>query len=282
MNINVKEFVIPDDNGTGYTRGIIGGDIEKVDPIEYYKERFIRSNVSSQMDILYGIDPFMAQFVPIRSMKDRALKSWEERYAKLIETKVPDNFFAVLESTSKEQQVELLKDTSFTPEQLEAYLYEASKQKGVTFSSYTAELLPEGIDPSRLPQLIYAEGSTVRTTGKTDMTKEELEGIVKERRVMVAKILDIGDSWHCFFTIYKALRGEEPWHEGQPHLHYISDKWGIPREEAIAQLKSRKYPKTKVHIALLDYGPQPGQKPVTTEQTPSPCEACNASEDSPA
>lgn len=74
----------------------------------------------------------------------------------------------------------------------------------------------------------------------------------------MAKFLDKGDTWHCFFTVYRSLRGEESWQDGQPHFHYISDKWGISRKDAVEQLKGDKYPSTSVHISLLGYG---GKKP---------------------
>jgi hypothetical protein len=57
----------------------------------------------------------------------------------------------------------------------------------------------------------------------------------------VVKILERDDEWHCFFITYNSLRGDESWKQGQPHFHYISDKFGISKEELIKQLRSRDY-----------------------------------------
>ena len=64
---------------------------------------------------------------------------------------------------------------------------------------------------------------------------------VEHRKVIVSKFLDKGDIWHCFFLTFKSLDGKENYHDGQPHLHYISSAWNIPRQEVKEQLTSKKY-----------------------------------------
>lgn len=52
--------------------------------------------------------------------------------------------------------------------------------------------------------------------------------------------------------------GKESCKDGQPHYHYISDKFGMPRDKVLAELKSRDYSLGLLpHIDLLDYGDQP-------------------------
>lgn len=85
------------------------------------------------------------------------------------------------------------------------------------------------------------------------MSDGQLKHAIKFRKVIVAKVLDKGDEWHCFYLTFKSIAGEESWKNGQPHYHYLSDKWGISREELVRQIKSDKYPSTSVHIDLLDY-----------------------------
>ena len=48
---------------------------------------------------------------------------------------------------------------------------------------------------------------------------------------MNRKFIDKEDEWHCLFLTYDSIRGKESWNGGQPHYHYISDKFGIPRAE---------------------------------------------------
>jgi hypothetical protein len=69
----------------------------------------------------------------------------------------------------------------------------------------------------------------------------QLKQVVEHRHVAVAKFLDIGKQWHCFFLTFRSLRGEENHDGGTPHMHYISDKWGISRSSVVKQLTSKKY-----------------------------------------
>ncbi len=60
--------------------------------------------------------------------------------------------------------------------------------------------------------------------------------------LFIAKFIEIVNEWHCFFTNYKSLKGKEiSYKGGQPNYHYISDKWGLTKEQVIEQLSSRKY-----------------------------------------
>jgi hypothetical protein len=70
---------------------------------------------------------------------------------------------------------------------------------------------------------------------------------------MIAKFIGDDRNWHCFFTNYKSLKGKEKTYKnGQPHFHYISDKWGLTRDEVIEQLGKRKY-KLPSSMPHLDY-----------------------------
>ena len=80
--------------------------------------------------------------------------------------------------------------------------------------------------------------------------------VIEQRKVIVAKFFDRGSEWHCLFLTFNSLAGKENWKGGQPHLHYISDKYGLTREEAVNRFKSNNYPSTSVHIDLLGYGNQ--------------------------
>lgn len=82
--------------------------------------------------------------------------------------------------------------------------------------------------------------------------------MIENRKVVVAKLLDKCDEWHCFFVTYDSLKGKELWQNGQPHFHYISDKFGLSREEVVKSLKDRKYNLGSLpHINITDYGNQP-------------------------
>jgi len=56
------------------------------------------------------------------------------------------------------------------------------------------------------------------------------------------------------FLTFDSLKGNETWRDGQAHYHYISDKFGIPRQKVVEQLKSGKYRLgTLPHIDLVGY-----------------------------
>jgi hypothetical protein len=196
----------------------------------------------------------MASFIREKVFEENAQKRWAVRLEEILKAEAPPTFLSLFGSTSKQEQERLLEGSSLTPEQLAAFFFKAYTDYGFTYSKYTSEHLPEGIDDSKLPRLIHVKDGKVTTAGQTSLTEDQLKSVVSDRRVTVANFLDHGNEWHCLFTIYRSLRGEEPWQDGQPHYHYISDRWGISRDEAVNRLKSRKYPNTKVHIALLDYG----------------------------
>ncbi len=112
---------------------------------------------------------------------------------------------------------------------------------GFKFSSYIGEHHHAGLNQSDLPQLISIKDGQVLKVGKTVLTDEELKQVILRRKVTVSRFLDNGDCWHCFFVTYASLRGQETWNDGQPHFHYISDKFGIPKDKVITTLKSAKY-----------------------------------------
>jgi hypothetical protein len=79
--------------------------------------------------------------------------------------------------------------------------------------------------------------------------------------VKVAKIIENDEEWHCFFLTYNSIAGKENWENGQPHFHYVSNLFGIKKEDLIEQIKSKEYKLGNLpHIALKGYGVQPGDK----------------------
>jgi len=94
----------------------------------------------------------------------------------------------------------------------------------------------------------------LKKVGDTNLTDGQLKELLIKRKKTIAKFLDKGDSWHCSFITYASLQGKDGWNQGQPHFHYISDKFNIPRETVINRLKSRKYNLGSLpHIKLNGY-----------------------------
>lgn len=251
----MEEIKIFKDDGNGYYKGFIGNDVEFINPIEYYSNLIIHSKSSSFKEAIFLKMPLVASQLSQNDFLELGKIEWTEEYDKIMSTEVPINFLKLLESERKKEQVDLMKGQGINTRQLIALSFKAWSDQNYSFSLYKSEIHHKGLEVEKLPLLINTEGDEVKTVGKTELTDGELKNVIRHRNVRVAKFFDRNDEWHCFFLTYKGL-GEERWKGGQAHLHYISDKWGISRDEAVRRFRSEKYPTTKVHIDLLGYGNQ--------------------------
>lgn len=234
-------------------------DFEFEKPVKHYGDTFIVKQM-----VLNGIpDEEMTGNNNIsdasRKIFIEAAKNWQLMLAKFKATAVPRNLLKVLDNNKKSEQEALLKGLNLTPDVLMAFLIKAD-EAGFTLSQYTSEFSQKGVDLSKMP-LAYEvmKDGTVKVFGETKLSDGQLKQAIKHRKVKVAKFLDKGENWHCFFVTYQSLNGEETWlGQPQPHYHYLSNAFGISREEVIAQLKSEKYKLGNLpHIKLDEYGKQP-------------------------
>lgn len=249
----MEEHTIYDDDKKGFTKVFSGRDIEFVNPIDYYSDWEIRKSISLERAILNHKNPIITAFISDEFFVKRAQEKWQERLGQINATQIPENFISLLNSSSKNEQEKLMRGQSISPFQLAAYIFRAWTDFGFCYSNYRADHHHKGVNEQDLPQLINIDGEKVKTAGATTMTEGQLKNIINHRKVVISKFLDKGNIWHCFFITYNSIGGKEKWQGGQPHYHYISDKWGFTRQEAVERLKSINYPPTSVHIALTDY-----------------------------
>jgi hypothetical protein len=249
----VKITKIPHDEGGNYSI-FEAPDFEYQNPIKYYSEIFRKSNFSITRDFLLAKKlPFPPEEIDAFLLK-RVEREWGEYYNKLIKTDIPPNFISLLSGTSKKEQVKLLKGQSLTLEQLTAFIIKAWTDFGFTFSQYRSEYQHKGLEEDDMPRLVEIKDDKVEKIGDTSMSDGQLKHAVKHRKVIISKFLDNGESWHCLFVTFKSLRGEEKWKDGQPHYHYISDKFGHDREKVVKDLTSDKYSLGNLpHIDIIDY-----------------------------
>lgn len=217
-------------------------DFEFVNPIKQVKEMYVGSLMSFERDLLLmnGFTP--PEDILRKLLLKRALINWKKELEHYKSIKIPESLIDLLEADKKKDQINCLKGLSLTTDELVAFLFTAFEKHGFTYSQYKASHNHEGLDENELPALIHVEDNgTVKTIGKTNLTTGQLKQVVDHRKVMVSKFLDNGEKWHCFFLTFKSLRGEESYKDGQPHLHYISNLWNIPRQEVKEQLTSKTY-----------------------------------------
>ncbi len=230
----------PDGNGKYHIREV--DDFEFVNPIEQISSLYISSNIWFDKNLLVAkgfvaptswIDEFLFK---------KAVKEWEAEYKKIIYTPLPDNLFTLLEAKNKDEQKKILKGLSLTSDELIAFIFKAFEKHGYKYSQYKAQHNHKGIDETLLPKVIHIDDDgSLKTIGETKLTEGQQRQVVEHRKVTVSKFLDNDKNWHCFFLTFRSLGGKENYKNGQPHLHYISDKWGIKRNEVLQQLTSKDY-----------------------------------------
>lgn len=246
--------IIPDNDGIGFTQVGYSDDFEYVNPIEQVRNMTLENCISLEKTMLLLRKPPF----PISHLDDflykRAEKVWQERYTGIMETKYSENFDRLLESNKKQEQVNLLKNQKISPFGLTAFIFNAFQKYGYTYSQYRADNNHNGLDETKLPTLIHLKEDEVVVSGKTDLIDGQLKQVIQHRKVIISKFIDNGDNWHCFFTTYQSLKGEENWNEGTPHYHYISNKFGLTRQQVLNELKSKDYKLNNLpHIELTDY-----------------------------
>lgn len=188
-------------------------------------------------------------------------KKFIERFRKI---DIPIELIQLFETTKKREQKKLLRGLRMNSNILLSFLLMAG-DKGYKLSQYVSEHQTDAVDEKKMP-LAYGQKNdgTIEKFGKTELTDGQLKQALEQRSVKVAKILEKGDEWHCFFLTYNSIRGKENWQNGQPHFHYISNLFGIEKKDVIEQIKSKKYKLGNLpHIAIEDYGKQPDKKAST-------------------
>jgi len=238
------------ENGNFYTI-FSSENVEYVNPVEYFGTVFKRQSIELDRDSLMNnaLRPLLESLSALLAERD-----WRRLHDEIIATPFPEQLITLLESPSKKEQVQLLKDASIKPEELMAFVFKAWTDFGFSFSRYRAEHIPRGVDKNDMPKVIEVKIDGVDKIGETALSDGKLKQVIEHRHVVVATFLDRKETWHCFFLTYKSLRGKENWKDGQPHYHYISDKFSIPREKILSELMSRDYSLGSLpHVNIIAY-----------------------------
>lgn len=169
--------------------------------------------------------------------KDR----WNKYFEKIQSQVLPLNLVKLLEYKSRDEQFKLLRGVSLTSLQLLKFIFEAWEKSGCKYSFYKSAHNHNGINNSDLPEFALIDKDKIYKIGETEMTDGEIKHAINFKKMTIAKFIDGSNSWHCFFYTLKSIEGKERGWQNEPHMHYISDKWGISRDEVIFQLKSKNY-----------------------------------------
>jgi len=235
------------DKGDEIVIGNIMNDVENVAPKVYLAEFHAKA-----------VYPEITFFLQSKGIYDEALcaSCVNEIVAAGISEcesqEIPENIKKVLkEEHTKKEQVALLQSVELSKEQLGAIFLFAGKL-GYSFSHYRHD--KEEKRYGNVPPFIYLkDDNSVESVGSTQLSDGQLKDIVLSSNFIVARILDNGTHWHSFFQTRRGVMGKESGKYGtQSHLHYISDAFGISREDFVKEIKSGHYRSTPVHIVLTD------------------------------
>ncbi len=254
MEPKLKHTTISKKDGTEAYHIFGSADFEYTNPITYYKAIYLYTNFTMLKDVMIKKAPFMPLQVLEKVVKKQVNIEWRDKLRQINNIEVPENLLQLLNCEKKKEQLKLLKNVSITPDQLIAFIIKAHSIYEFTFSQYRREHLSNNVESEKMPALTEIHENIIRKVGNTPMSDGQLKQAIEQRAVIISKFLDRGNTWHCFFVTYNSLGGKENWQGGQPHYHYISDKFGLTREQVVAELKKREYKLNNCpHIPIMDY-----------------------------
>lgn len=244
-----------DKNGQGFTRIYLSDNVEKVNPIEYYKSFVFKKKVTEIRDLLNTLNPVLTSQLNDDFFLKKAEETLKGFFEKFEQTEVPRNFLTLLETERKKDQIKLLKGQTLNSAQLMSLIFKSYLDYGYLYSRYVFENLPNGFENKKLPKLYHIkEDRTIFKVGETNLTDGQLKHIISHNKVIIAHFFEKNNVWHCIFNTYASLAGRENYKNGQAHFHYISNSFLLTKQEFIDSIKSGHYISTSVHIDLLDYG----------------------------
>jgi hypothetical protein len=239
LNFNTK--IIPQENG-GFIKMFELEDFYGVDPVIWLKETFIQYERFAQSTFSKGN----------MQITDAEEDKWETHFSDFQKEYIPPAFVKLFDCVKKKEQEDLLRNEKISSSQLANLICYAGMRFGYKLSKYSAFHYPNIHQDKTWPKVFHVrEDGTVDKAGFTDLTDAQLIQIIRQRKLVFARILELNDSWHCFYYNDKSLAGKENY--GETHMHYISNLWTIPKETIIHELGNRDYKFNGLHIAYVTH-----------------------------
>jgi len=239
-------------NETEYVIANVMEDVENVDAREYLTQFHAKSIYPVIKELILKDDSVDEINKEPEVIAHTAILLAKENIEKSAALAFPDVIKDILlNEYSKKEQINLFKGISITSEQLGA-IFIFANDNGYKFSNYRFSGTPKKYIGSDLPSFIYLkDGGLVEHYGETLLTDGQMKEIVNTSQFVLARILNNGKHWHCFYQTRRGILGEEPGEYGsKSHIHYISDSFGVTLEDVIKGFKCGVCPHSKVHIIL--------------------------------
>lgn len=176
-----KTTKITDENDNGFYRIFWDDKVERVNPVEYYKNYELKKRAITYHDLLQMKAPFLSQKVAfgfyVRFAQEQIAKEkfWETKE----QTEIPENLLTLLETTKKKDQSSLLKGLSINPDQLIALIFKSFKEHGYLYSRYRFENLPKDLADKRKPKIAdISKEDAIKIIGDTDLTEGQIKKMI--------------------------------------------------------------------------------------------------------
>lgn len=157
----------------------------------------------------------------------------------------------LIEDLNKKAQLNLLKGRAITPQQIHAFFRESAKL-GYLYSQYFFTEAPKGYTQSQIPSFAYIHEDGQVEKYDTTLSDKAIEHIVQTQKRTFVRFATKGEKWHCIISDLSSITGRERGKEfgGIPHMHYISNAFGINKEVLMESLQEFDHPSSASHIRL--------------------------------
>ncbi len=222
---------------------IEGNEFEFANPFEIFFKIRLQANLMIGKEILSREYQSLSHYDIEKLIYLETIDESNKENQKLLETEIPQGLLRILDLNTKDEQIDSLKGIALTFDEMQAFTLKAYKDYGYSYSLYSSEHHHKGLDKDRIPKAAFKDKTgQIVSSNDTNMTSGEIKQMIEHRKMTVSKFFDKGDKWHCFFLTYKSIGGKElSYKYGQPHMHYISNAFGMTRDRVLNELRSIKY-----------------------------------------
>lgn len=234
---------------------IIANQMEDVENVSYRETmvKFHASSIAPAIKVMLEKDKNFNLPCNDEIINQVALMFAKQSYNELSKESVDGKLKNIFQKElNKKEQIRLLKGVQLTKTQLSS-LFNFAEECGYRFSHYKWQGDPKSVKEEKLPSFMHMkDDGSIEYIGETTLTEGQMRTIINQADVLIVRIFDNGSHWHCFLQTYKGLKGMESGVQGsRPHLHYLSDSFGISKADFVKMIKIGRYPNTPVHIPLL-------------------------------
>ena len=148
---------VPNPKTNGHFIVMENVNFEYVNPINHFADTMIQMNMELERSLLLARKPPFPLFLLDHWLRKRAQAEWEEEYQEIKAIHVHDNLAKLLESTSKREQVKLMRDISLQSYELLAFIFRAWEKYGFAYSQYGATHNPNGLSGAKFPTVFHKE-----------------------------------------------------------------------------------------------------------------------------